>query len=183
MPAKPPPLPALSLLPLLAMGCATDGGEEAAALMQHALASTRASLAMTGEARPAPAAAAQPAAASRPAAPAALQPVPAPGAARPWGNAPPAAAAALVGVTAEQVRRMLGEPTIRRPEGAAEIWLYEAAACRLDVILYAEGAGLVVGHAAARALGGGAGLTESACLSAVAAAPASAPWTTQGPRA
>ena len=70
---------------------------------------------------------------------------------------PPATAAALVGVTADQLRRMLGEPAIRRPEGAAEVWLYEAPACRLDVILYAEGSALVVGHAAARALGGAEG--------------------------
>lgn len=178
MPAK-PGLSAILLLPLLAFGCApADGGEEAAALMQHALASTRASLALTGQAPPAPAATAAPTAGPAPA-----QPAWAPGAARPRGSAPPTAAAALVGASAEQMRRMLGEPAIRRTEGAAEVWLYEAAGCRLDVILYAEGQRLVVGHAAARALGGAEGVTEAACLSAVAAAPAPAPWGAGGRRA
>ena len=178
MPAK-PGLSAILLLPLLAFGCApADGGEEAAALMQHALASTRASLALTGQAPPAPTATAAPTAGPAPA-----QPAWAPGAARPRGSAPPAAAAALVGVSAEQMRRMLGEPAIRRAEGAAEVWLYEAAGCRLDVILYAEGQRLVVGHAAARALGGAEGVTEAACLSAVATAPAPAPWGAAGRRA
>ena len=167
-------------MPFLALGCAPDSGEEAAALMQQALASTQASLALTGGARPAPAGN-TPAAARHPAA---SQTVWAHGAARPRGNAPPAAAAALVGVTADQVRRMLGEPAIRRPEGAAEVWLYEASTCRLDVILYADGPTLVVGHAAARALGGSAeGVTESACLTAIAAAPAPTPWAAPGPRA
>lgn len=152
--------------------CASDDGEEAAALMRHALASTQASLAATGV-QPAPASAPAPV-------PAAAVPppsIPRPGAPRRRGSAPPSAAAALVGVTAEQLQRMLGEPSIRRPEGTAEVWLYEAPACRLDVILHAEGGSLVVGHAAARALGSGESLTESACLAAIAAAPAPPPWT------
>jgi hypothetical protein len=158
-------------------GCAPDN-EEATALLQQALASTQASLALAGGARPPP-----PATAPTPARPTTPQPAWAPGATRPRGNAPPAAAAALVGVTAEQLRRMLGEPAIRRPEGAAEVWLYEAPTCRLDVILYAEGSSLVVGHAAARALGGAESVTESACLAAVATAPAPTPWAAPGPRA
>lgn len=153
-------------------GCTADDGEEAAALMRHALASTQASLAATGARSAVPPAVAV---ASPPAA------VPRPGAPRVRGAAPPAAASALLGVTAEQLRRMLGEPSIRRPEGAAEVWLYEAPACRLDVILHAEGNALIVGHAAARALGGGESVTEAACLSAVAVAPAPPPWT--APRA
>lgn len=178
MPATPGLSPVL-LLSLLAVGCAPDNGDEATALMQHALASTRASLALTGETRPL---VADTVPATRSAAPATPQPVLVPGAPRPRGSAPPAAAAALVGVTADHVRRMLGEASIRRPEGAAEVWLYEAPACRLDVILYAEGRSLVVAHATARALGGAEGVTESACLSAVAAAPAAAPWAAPGPR-
>ena len=167
------------MLPLILLGCAPEGGEEAAALMQHALASTQASLALSGAARPtAPPGAAVPAPARLP-----IAPQPVHGAARPRGSAPPAAAAALVGATADQLRRTLGEPSIRRPEGAAEVWLYEAPACRIDVILFAEASGLVVGHAAARALGGTEGVTEAACLAAVAAAPAPGPWTAQGPRA
>ncbi|WP_255569247.1 hypothetical protein [Roseomonas alba] len=143
--------------------------------MRHALASTQASLAITG-ARPAPA--------PPPASTAAMPPpsIPRPGAPRQRGSAPPSVAAALLGVTADQLQRMLGEPSIRRPEGAAEIWLYEAPACRLDVILHAEGSSLFVGHAAARALGSGESVTESACLSAIAAAPAPPPWTTSDRR-
>ncbi|MEO3470983.1 hypothetical protein AAFN86_03885 [Roseomonas sp. CAU 1739] len=158
------------------LGCAPDPGETTA-LLQHALASTQASLALTGGARPAAPVAAAPPAAPSP------QPAWVPGAARPRGSAPPAAAAALVGVTADHLRRMLGEPSIRRPEGTAEVWLYEAPACRLDVILFAEGSSLVVGHAAARAVGGADGVTEAACLGAMAAAPAARPWTAPGPHA
>ena len=164
---------------LLLSACAPDT-EEATALLQQALASTQASLALAGGARPSAPATPLP---TTPPRPVTLQPAWSPGAARPRGNAPPAAAAALVGVTAEQLRRMLGEPAIRRPEGAAEVWLYEAPTCRLDVILYAEGSSLVVGHAAARALGGAEGVTESACLAAVATAPAPTPWAAPGPRA
>ena len=179
MPAMPGLAPVLPLLSLLAIGCAANGGDEATAMMQHALASTQASLALSGAARPA----APPGTAVPVRQPVAPRPAWAPGAVRPRGSAPPAAAAALVGATADQLRRTLGEPSIRRPEGAAEVWLYEAPACRIDVILFAETSGLVVGHAAARALGDGAGVTESACLSAVAAAPVVAPWATSGPRA
>ncbi|MBR0673852.1 hypothetical protein GXW76_21960 [Roseomonas soli] len=63
---------------------------------------------------------------------------------------------------------MLGDPALRRPEGGAEIWLYEAPNCRLDIILYPQGTGLLVAHAAARAHGAAEGVTEAACLSAIA---------------
>lgn len=152
------------LLPLLVLGCAADRGEEAAALMQQALLSARASIAVAGgggSAAPSdpPATAAAPAMPFTPAAAAAP---------RARGTAPPATAAALLGTQAAEMRRMLGDPALRRPEGGAEIWLYEAPNCRLDVILYPEGAGLVVAHAAARAHGAAHGVTEAACLSAIA---------------
>ena len=173
-------LPHACLL-LLTAACATDPGEEAALLMRQALATTQASLAATGLPQgAAPAAAAAPA---RGAAPVPAAAVPDPAGPRRRGNAPPAAATTLVGIRAEQLRGMLGDPSIRRPEGAAEIWLYEAPSCRLDVILYAEGNALVVAHAAARALGAGEAVTEAACLSAIAAAPAPAPWPGPGRRA
>ena len=143
------------LLPLLALGCAADRGEEAAEAMRQALASARGSLAVAGGA-PAP----------RHEAPAAT-PQPLAVAAR--GAAPPMAAAALAGTRADQVRRVLGEPALRRPEGGAEIWLYEAPNCRLDVILYPEAGALVVAHASARAHGAAAGMTEADCLSAISA--------------
>lgn len=172
------------LLPLLAVGCTAGRGEEAAALMQQALFSTQASLAMAGGAsqpRPvAPGAAGAPAAAGpQPAAtPAAIAPGP-----RQRGSAPPVGAAALMGTSADQMRRMLGDPALRRAEGEAEVWLYEAAACRLDVVLYPQGGALVVAHAAARSHGVAQGVTEAACLAAIATAPATLPWGDPGRRA
>jgi hypothetical protein len=159
---------------VMMLAACTPGHDDATALLQQALASAQASRALAGAAGPAAPPQPQPAAGTQPARPAT---------ARARGSAPPATADALMGVTADQLRRMLGEPSIRRPEGPAEVWLYEAPACRLDVILFAEGAALVVGHAAARALGGADGVTESACLSAIAGAPAPTPWASQGPRA
>jgi hypothetical protein len=177
------------LLPVLALGCAADSGEEAAALMQQALFSTQASLAMAGGApaprggspagTAAPASLAAPGAATQPAAiPAAIVPGP-----RRRGGAPPAAAAALMGRSAAQMRDMLGDPALRRAEGDAEIWLYEAPACRLDIVLYPQGGALVVAHAAARSHGAAQGMTEAACLSAIANAPSTLPWGDPGRRA
>ncbi|WP_198372759.1 hypothetical protein [Roseomonas rosulenta] len=191
--------PAL-LLPLLALGCATDRGEEAEALMQQALFSTQASLALAGggapprviapsnphDAGPPPGAARQSGTAfggtPAPAMPAAIPPALSPGP-RQRGSAPPATAHALMGTGAEQLRRMLGEPALRRAEGEAEIWLYEAPSCRLDIVLYPQGGSLVVAHAAARAHGAAQGVTEASCLSAIATAPATLPWGEPGRRA
>ena len=149
------------ILPVLLLGCAADRGADAAAMMEQALASARASAALS--ARPP----AQPP-------PTTVQGVAfaAPGFAAPprqRGTAPPAAAAALVGTRAAELRRMLGEPALLRPEGDAEIWLYAAPECRLDIVLYPEGGALAVAHAAARAHGTGA-VTEAACLAAIATA-------------
>jgi len=178
VPAAPPLLPACALA-LLVLGCAADRPEAAAAAMRDALASARASLAMAGAAQPAvPAPPGD--AAPRLALPVAL---PQPAAPRARGTAPPATAASLLGTRAEELRRMLGEPSLRRAEGDAEIWLYEAPACRLDVILYPRAGAPVVAHAAARALAEGGAVTEAACLAAIAAAPAAAPWPGPGRRA
>lgn len=134
------------LLPLLLFGCAAEREAERAVEMEQALRSARAGLAMPGPGTP-----------RRTETPAA--------------RTRPAGAAALTGLRAEEVRRRLGEPALRRTEGEAEIWLYEAPDCRLDVILYPEAGALLVGHAAARALGA-ARVTEAACLAAI---PARAP--------
>lgn len=134
------------LLPLMLMGCAAERGAEQATAMEQALRSARAGFVV-------------------PIAPAARAPAPAPAAARPPTGAV-SSATALAGLRAEEVRRRLGEPALRRPEGDAEIWLYEAPDCRLDVIFYPEGGALLVGHAAARAHGG-ARVTETACLAAM----------------
>lgn len=157
------PSRAAVLLPLLVLGCAADRREDATALMRDALRSAQASLAATGGgAAPAPSSPADPA----PAVVSVAAAMP-----RARGTEPPAAAASLLGARAEQMRRMLGDPALRRPEGGAEIWLYEAPNCRLDVILYPEGGALVVAHASARAHGAAEGVTEAACLSAIATTP------------
>jgi hypothetical protein len=181
------------LLPVLAVGCAADTGEEAAALMQQALFSTQASLAMAsgapGPRGGSPTAAAPPPSVAAPGAtvPTTPQVAPIPAAIAPGprlrGSAPPAAAAALMGRSAAQMRDMLGDPALRRAEGDAEIWLYEAPACRLDIVLYPQGGALVVAHAAARSHGAAQGMTEAACLSAIATAPATLPWGDPGRRA
>jgi len=75
----------------------------------------------------------------------------------------------------------LGEPALRRREGEAEIWLYQAADCRLDLVFFAEASRLVLAHVAARAFGARR-LTESACLEVLARAPNPPPWTAPGSR-
>jgi hypothetical protein len=75
----------------------------------------------------------------------------------------PAAAAELLGARPDAVRRWLGEPALRRIEGAAEVWLYAGPACALDLVLYPERGGLRVAHAVARA-SGTEQRAEAACL-------------------
>ncbi|MFC7539955.1 hypothetical protein ACFQU2_11525 [Siccirubricoccus deserti] len=92
--------------------------------------------------------------------------------ARPGG---PRAAAQLLGVGPGELRRLLGEPTLRRAEGTAEVWLYAGGGCALDLILYpAARGGLRVAHAAARANGAEA-RTEAACLGEIAGVPQDTP--------
>lgn len=136
------------LLLLLPAGCATPAEREAAAL-REAMTSGRASLAAT--APPASVAAA-----------AALPRLRAGGT-----GLPPAAAAELLGLTPDVLRRRLGEPSLRRAEGPAEIWLYAGLGCALDLILYPEAGRLRVAHAAARA-SGAEPRTEAACLAGIA---------------
>lgn len=158
---------AVLILPLLLLGCADGPGEDAVAAMQQALATTRASLAASGGA---PVGQGRGAPAAPPAAAPVSLPIAPPSAPRQRGAGPPAAAGALIGSHAEEMRRMLGEPALRRPEGDAEIWLYEAEGCRLDVVLYPEHGALTVAYASARA-DGAAEVTEAACLAAIAAFP------------
>lgn len=82
----------------------------------------------------------------------------------------PASAGQLVGQTPETLRRLLGEPRLRREEGPAEIWHYQATQCHLDLVLYRdEGprSALRVGFASARAAGA-ARRAEAACLRDIA---------------
>jgi hypothetical protein len=81
----------------------------------------------------------------------------------------PSSAADLLGAGPATLRRWLGEPALRRPEGGAEVWLYAGPGCALDLILYPAGHGLSVAHAAARAQGAEQ-RTEAACLAEIAGA-------------
>jgi hypothetical protein len=74
------------------------------------------------------------------------------------------------------IQAALGDPALRRREGAAEIWLYQAEACRLDLVFYLEGQQLILTHAAAR-LVGPRRVTEAVCLNAIALAPPPPFWT------
>ncbi|MCK8782888.1 hypothetical protein M0638_00650 [Roseomonas sp. NAR14] len=77
----------------------------------------------------------------------------------------PAHAAQLLGLPSTALRHWLGEPSLRRRDGPAEIWLYLGAVCALDVILYEEPGrdAPQVGFAAARATGTER-RSEAACL-------------------
>lgn len=131
------------LLALLPTACANAEEREAAAF-QAAMASSRASLAALAPEAPVPA-----------------SPLSSP-------ISPGSAAAQLLGIAPEAVRRRLGEPSLRRAEGPAEIWLYAGDACALDLVLYPGPGGLRVGHAAARA-SGTESVTEADCLRDLAA--------------
>jgi len=151
-------LPRLGLLLLLPAACAAPE-DRAAAALNEALGASRASLVVTG------------------AAPAAVTPEPvraraAVAAALPRRRIGPAPqnTAQLMGATPDALRRSLGEPSLRRAEGGAEVWLYVAADCALDLVLYRDRGGLAVAHATARAQGS-ATATEAACLDAIAGAP------------
>jgi hypothetical protein len=157
---------------LLTPACRKSEAEGATLGLEQALRDTRASLAALG----------------LPSAPEAQQmaraaPLPPPPSSastpRRQGAGPPAAASALQGQMPEAVISALGEPALRRREGDAEIWLYQAQDCRLDLVFYREASRLVLTHAAARAFGARR-LTESACMDAVARAPNPPPWTAPG---
>ncbi|MFN9091783.1 MAG: hypothetical protein ACK5V0_09860 [Alphaproteobacteria bacterium] len=156
-------LAALFLTP----GCRKTEAEGATLGLEQALSDTKASLAAIGlpptpEAVPSPMAA--------------LPPPPSASSPRHQGVSPPTAAAALHGRDPAAVISALGEPALRRREGDAEVWLYQAPDCRLDLVFYPEASRLVLAHAAARAFGARR-LTESACMAAIARAPNPPPWT------
>lgn len=75
----------------------------------------------------------------------------------------PVSAPQLLGLGPEPLRRWLGEPSLRRAEGEAEVWLYAGPACALDLVLYPQGGRLRVAHASARA-NGAEPRTEAHCL-------------------
>ncbi len=161
----------LPLLPVLLLAACAQEPSDAALVLEEVLAAHQASLAAIPGA-PAAAAAAAP---SRPAAaPASL--VPGVSAAsmttapRRMGSGAVAMAGQLVGHTPDELIQLLGEPRLRRSEGPAEVWHYQATQCHLDVILYPEEGArptLRVGFAAARAVGT-TRHGEAACLRDIA---------------
>jgi hypothetical protein len=157
---------------LLTPACRKSEAGGATLGLEQALRDTRASLAALGLP-------------SAPEAPQTARPAPLPPPARSAsvprreGTSPPAAAASLQGREPEAVISALGEPALRRREGEAEIWLYQAPDCRLDLVFYPDASRLVLAHAAARA-SGARRLTESACMGAIARAPNPPPWTAPG---
>ena len=161
----------LALVALLfSPGCRKAEAEGATLGLEQALRDTKASLAAIG---------APPAAEAPPVVRAASLPAPPSsdtGPRRQGATSPPDAAIALQGRDPEAVISALGEPALRRREGNAEVWLYQAPDCRLDLVFYPEDARLVLAHAAARAFGARR-LTESACMAAIARAPNPPPWT------
>ncbi len=56
----------------------------------------------------------------------------------------------LVGLSAADLRRLLGEPDFRRQEPLAEFWQYRTADCVLDLFLYSDGRAYHVVHADTR---------------------------------
>lgn len=164
----------LALVALLfSPGCRKAEAEGATLGLEQALRDTKASLAAIG---------AQPAAEAPPIARAASLPAPPSsdtGPRRQGATSPPDAAIALQGRDPEAVISALGEPALRRREGNAEVWLYQAPDCRLDLVFYPEDARLVLAHAAARAFGARR-LTESACMATIARVPNTPPWTAPG---
>ena len=158
---------------LFSPGCRKAEAEGATLGLEQALRDTKASLAAIGAP---PAAEAAPIVQSL-----ALPPPPSANTPRRQGASPPAAATALQGREPEAVISALGEPALRRREGNAEVWLYQAPDCRLDLVFYPEEARLVLAHAAARAFGARR-LTESACMAAIARAPNPPPWTVPNSR-
>jgi len=148
--AVPPAAPlaaGLLALALLLPGCAPPAGSTAASqVLEEVLEGHRATLAGIG-APAAPPAAARATANGRPA---------------------PGSVAALVGQTPDALLSSLGQPTRRRPEGPAEIWLYQGSHCALDLVLYRETGATRVAWAAARAAGTET-RTEARCLAELAA--------------
>ncbi|WP_372617071.1 hypothetical protein [Falsiroseomonas sp.] len=176
--------PGLKLVPLLLLlGCAQPGPEESARVaLQDALAAHQASVAGIGAAQGVGIGAAQGAGigagsaagiGARPVV-AAVEGSQAPAAATLAAAGPaeaaPTMAGQLVGHTPEALLRRLGTPRLRREEGPAEIWHYQASQCHLDLVLYrdeAAGRALRVAYAAARAAGA-SGRGEAACLRDIA---------------
>lgn len=54
----------------------------------------------------------------------------------------PIDAAGLVGATPEILNAEFGQPSLRRVDGSAQVWLYHSAACGLNLVLYPDSSGI-----------------------------------------
>jgi hypothetical protein len=146
-------LPPLLLAATLA-ACAPDPALDRQAVLDEVLASYRANLAGMQPLTAPPVAGAE---------------VPGQLAAMPTLAGLPSQAAQLLGQPPATVRRLLGEPRLRRKEGDAEIWLYQGLFCHLDLMMYGDASSpeLRVTYATARAAGAER-RTEAACLQELA---------------
>lgn len=153
----------IGALALLA-ACAQPDPSLTQQALEEALASQRASLAGVGATVPTPTGTTP--TEMRPAEPLAMRSIARPGRSGP----PPSLAGELVGQTPEAVRRLLGEPRLRRQEDGAEVWHYQASQCHLDLFLYPDtGARPVLRVAFAQARAAGTvRRAESACLGDIA---------------
>lgn len=79
----------------------------------------------------------------------------------------PRQASQFMGAAPETVLSALGEPSLRRDEAGASVWLYASGGCQLDIVLYPGAGGPRVAHVQARA-GGLVQRTEAACLRDIA---------------
>jgi hypothetical protein len=150
----------LLLALLLPVACAQPGPSQTAQVLEEVLATHNASIAGV-QGRPAAAAAVAVPERSTPAVVATAARI---------SDTSADAAGDLVGLSPEALRQRLGEPRLRRPEGPAEVWHYQASQCHLDLVLY-PGDGprpaLRVAYAAARSVGT-ARRAEAACLRDIA---------------
>jgi hypothetical protein len=71
------------------------------------------------------------------------------GAADAAATSPAATGAALAGMSAENLRALWGEPTLKRSEGDAQMWQYGGTGCALLIYLYPGATTLTVTHAEA----------------------------------
>src|SRR5690606_16808359 len=144
----------LLLCAALLAGCAQEPAVDRQAVLDEVLANYRANLAGM---QPLTAPSVEPGTQGQPA--------------MPVLNNVPTQTAQLLGQPPATVRRLLGEPNLRRTEGEAEIWLYQSPFCHLDVMLYRDrsGPGLRVTYATARA-SGVERRTEATCLQELASA-------------
>jgi hypothetical protein len=79
--------------------------------------------------------------------------------------------ARLVGATPTALEAELGQPSLLRHDGPAEIWLYRSSRCAIDLILYRDPASGAPRVATADARPLGAPLSDADCLASMTGGP------------